>query len=171
MPTVSVYVSDDLKLRMDMVEGVIWSRIACDAFESKLGEIAAERKEKTMQDVVQRLRASKIRMLDDIAKEGREAGIEWAKNEAEAVQLRRLERHLSRLQFRDEAFILPEDQPTTGARQFAKVVDGEPDSPFADLNDFWRCVLGDDVPPPDDHFVQAFAEAALEIWDQVSGKI
>ena len=47
----------ELKKRMDKVkEDVNWSALACRAFEQKLAEVASKKENKTMNDVITRLR-------------------------------------------------------------------------------------------------------------------
>jgi len=76
---------------MDRVrEPMNWSAIAAEAFELKLGDLARNRKEKTMETVVERLRASKIRRESALEKEGRDLGAKWAKNMAEFDELQRI---------------------------------------------------------------------------------
>src|SRR5262245_47766624 len=83
----------DLKARMDAAgEQVNWSAVAARAFEEKLAELASRKsaKERTMADVVQRLRASKLKGQDRRYKAGHDAGERWAKNLASAEELERL---------------------------------------------------------------------------------
>src|SRR5262245_57540294 len=88
----------DLKKRMDAAgAGVNWSAVACRAFEVELAEIAARKKEKTMDDVIQRLRASKLRGASEAHKEGDAAGRKWARDHAEADELQNLENLLDLL--------------------------------------------------------------------------
>jgi hypothetical protein len=73
-------------------EQVNWSAVACRAFEEKLAEIALKRGRKTMDDVIQRLRASKVRGSDPVYWDAHAIGRRWAETTAEADQLERLER-------------------------------------------------------------------------------
>src|ERR1035441_5723797 len=103
MARTTISISDDLKKRMDRIkEPVNWSAVAAQAFELKLGEIAHHRKEKTMEHVIERLRASKIQSGSNAEKQGREVGIGWAKEAAEFNELRRLSK-LDRDQFFNES--------------------------------------------------------------------
>ncbi len=43
MAKMTIYVPDELKGRMDEVEGVNWSPLACQAFESKLAQVITKR--------------------------------------------------------------------------------------------------------------------------------
>src|SRR5262245_14260814 len=94
----TVSIPQDLKARMDAVsEPVNWSQVAVRAFEDKLAEIASRKKEKTMSDAIQRLRASKLKGDDRRYREGHEAGWAWARDVAEAEELRRLTKALEGL--------------------------------------------------------------------------
>lgn len=85
----TISVPRDVKRRMDAVkEPVNWSGIACRAFGEKLTEIATTKEEKTMADVIQRLRASKP---DAIYQQGQADGRRWASEQAEHDDLLRLE--------------------------------------------------------------------------------
>jgi hypothetical protein len=84
MARTTISIPDDLKKRMDKVsEPVNWSQVAASAFEAKLGDIASRKEKKNMQDVIQRLRASKLQGQTRLAKEAFESGVEWAKSGAE----------------------------------------------------------------------------------------
>ena len=63
--------------------GVIYPR----AFESKLAEIAARQEGATMEDVVERLRASKQKSDEERQQVGYARGRTWARKEAEAEEL------------------------------------------------------------------------------------
>jgi hypothetical protein len=74
---------------MDAVkEPVNWSAVACRAFEDKLAEISIKKEEKGIDDIIQRLRASKP---DLIYQQGQEDGRRWASQQAEYEDLLRLE--------------------------------------------------------------------------------
>jgi len=167
-----VYVSDDLKRRMDKAKSVTWSHVACEAFERKLGELVAHKQEKKMEDVIQRLRASKLEGDSEAKQGGREAGREWATHTAEAGELTRLERYVKDCREVDP-FIMTEDDGYRGAHVFVHVVVPE----AKDDRDLMRETLeilfdtaGQDEPPMDE-FVQGFADGALDVWGEVKDKI
>jgi hypothetical protein len=90
MPSINVYVSDDLKARMDRAaEGVNWSSVAQGAFERALASIPAMEGSK-MSAVLERLKASKAEQVDSVAAAGFAAGRRWAENEADYLTLRRV---------------------------------------------------------------------------------
>ena len=86
----TISIPPDLDARMSKVDGENWSAIACNAFEARLGQIALQKKEKNMDDVVSRLRASKQENDSALYAEGYELGTDWAKSTASAAQLKRL---------------------------------------------------------------------------------
>src|SRR3954447_17485852 len=87
----SISVPPDLKARMDAVaEPVNWSAVACRAFESELAEIVKRKGVRDMKDVIQRLRASKRQSDDGLYHRRNDAGVERAKDKAEALHLERL---------------------------------------------------------------------------------
>jgi hypothetical protein len=60
---------------MDAVkEAVSWSSLACRSFEAKLGEIAAKKGSATIEDVIQRLRASRSKGSSETYQVGFDAG-------------------------------------------------------------------------------------------------
>ena len=91
MPKISIYVPDDIKARMDRVgKQANWSAIAQTAFHVELEQIEATKEISTMEDVIERLRASKSRFRLEEISDARKCGADWAKNHAEFSELRRL---------------------------------------------------------------------------------
>lgn len=91
MARTTISLPDALKQRMDAVKDPVnWSQVAAHAFELKLGEIASRRESTNMNEVIQRLRASKIVHEDDQTKAGFKEGEAWAKKRATWAQLERL---------------------------------------------------------------------------------
>ena len=87
----NVYVPEALSKRMKAVRGEInWSEVAQQAFEQKLGELAATKLIPDMTDTIDRLRASRAKTTNNKTAAGREAGEAWAKSHAEYDQLERL---------------------------------------------------------------------------------
>ncbi|GMR20204.1 MAG: hypothetical protein BMS9Abin36_0799 [Gammaproteobacteria bacterium] len=87
MARITIYVPDNVKERMDEWEDVNWSQTAVQAFEIKMGELAQTLKEKTMEQVIDRLRASKLKSGNEEYQTGYKNGMEWAKGYAETVHL------------------------------------------------------------------------------------
>jgi hypothetical protein len=168
----------DLKQRMDATgQGVNWSAVAARAFEDKLAEIAAAKKEKTVDDVIQRLRASKRRADDEQRKDGFEAGEAWAKDEAETDELERLERFLARLDGepsfgRDEFFSDFGQKTYSTAEGLYFALHPEDDRDRRAAEHFWEEALGDNVElASNDSFLRGFAEGAVELWQKYKDKL
>jgi hypothetical protein len=168
----TITVPADLKARMEVVaETVNWSAIACSAFEQKLGEITKRKGAKDMKEVIDRLRASKQKHESDQYKEGHEAGREWAKNEAEAGELIRLEKlHDACSPAEWGQFFWTSDRDAYGAAElFVFKIWPDDDGDRDAARNFWDGQGHEEY--PDDDFVRAFAEGALEIWGHVKGKL
>jgi hypothetical protein len=164
----------ELKERMDASgEAVNWSRVAARAFEDKLAELVASKKEWTGEDVLQRLRASWLRSSDERYKQGQECGSRWAQQRAEAEELQRLERFLARLDRnpgsdRDDFF--GGTAHGTAARLYFEM-HPEEDGNRAAADAFWGDVLGKGSAAGDDAFLRGFAEGAEAVWDAVKRRL
>lgn len=175
MANLNVYVPEDLKRRMDKVKNPpVWSQVACEAFERKLGELAAQKKDKAMADVIQRLRASKLKSGSEEKQRGRRAGREWAMHRAEAPELQRLSMYYAKLgglgvASCEEAFIAQHEHDLPGARRFVATIDPDEEDNRV-VEEFWFNE-GFDRGLPTDEFVQGFTEGALEVWDEVEGEL
>ncbi len=88
MARMSISIPDDTKARMKAVE-TNWSAVAQRAFESELKHLESVKEVNTMSDVIERLRASKLLKAENLEKDGRRNGVEWAKQRAEYDQLKR----------------------------------------------------------------------------------
>jgi hypothetical protein len=170
MAKIMVYVPDELKRRMDKVKDVKWSPIACAAFEGKLGALAARKEIKNMQDVIQRLRVSKTEHESELQCEGRQHGRDWAMHTASAAELERLQNLIEGPQHGD-AFIVDRRTGRSGAEAFVGVIDPDAYENDLDIEQFWGNLGFEDRRYPDDRYVQAFAEAAVEIWREVQRKL
>lgn len=173
----TVSIPSDLKARMDAVtEPVNWSSVAARAFEEKLAEIASRKQEKNMSDVMQRLRASKLRGQDERTKAGHTAGVAWARSSAEVSQLESLSAFLERLDGepsgRDEFFsdYYGSSAFSTAERLFKKIEVNE-----YEKNDrgaaaaFWKDVAGEEK--LDDAFLRGFAEGVESFWVEVRDQL
>lgn len=164
---ISVYLSDDLKKRMDKCrEPVNWSQVASNAFELKLGEVAEVKEKKTMTDVVQRLRAAKIKNSGGKVKAAMPFGREWATEDAEPDQLERLAEYA-------ESECAFDHTGVSSAHSIAEhiafaILDIEKDRQGA--REFWQTALGiGDF--PDDKTAEGFARGALEVWEAVRDQV
>jgi hypothetical protein len=172
---VSIYVPADLKRRMDKTkEAVNWSSLACAAFEMKLGEIAAKKKEKDMEDVIQRLRAAALEEGAEAYSAGVAQGQAWARDFAKPSQLKRLSSQMR--DFGDDWDRYMEGESDyTEAELLAFDILGnlEDGHDRADAAAFWRESLGADSAEQvaDDEFLRGFVEGSLDIWRQVQRRL
>jgi predicted transcriptional regulator len=89
MARVSIYVSDELKTRMnDVGEAVNWSDIARPAFENAIADFT-RRKGQAM-NVIDRLRASKNQYYSHLEKSAVEDGRNWASKKASFYELKEI---------------------------------------------------------------------------------
>lgn len=165
----------ELKARMDAVdEPVNWSAVACRAFELKLAEIDSRREVKSMDDVINRLRASKQQSDEVVHEEGHEAGRQWAMTRAEAIELERLEELYDRWRSDLDRLWNPSPRDAYGPGEaFVFTINPEHDGDRKAAEDFWEERLGEywESFVFQDGYVQAFAEGALGIWRDVKAKL
>jgi hypothetical protein len=151
-------------------EPVNWSAVAAEAFELKLGEIARKQKEKAMETVVSRLRASKIEHANTVNKEGHEAGAAWARDTAEYDELGRLNKLNLNDWFRGEP-----DAPFSNADHLAFAITGTDadecsrDEAHEMVRDFWGNI--DDEVLEHEDFLRGFCEGALSVFEKVEGRL
>jgi hypothetical protein len=173
MARINVSISDDLKLRMDEVEdeGVNWSALAAQAFESKLAELVTQRGARSMREVIARLRAAKHKDRHAASARGRAAGIAWASNVAEPEHLEALD-DLVNSGGADYFADAPDQDYPPAERFYYEVIepDQEGDRPAA-LRWWSRNWEGLDESGPSGEDVTGFAEGALTIWGQVKDEI
>jgi hypothetical protein len=158
----------DLKRRMDAAgRGVNWSAVAARAFEVELAEIASKKKEKTMNDVVQRLRASKYRGNNERFKAGEKVGQKWAKEDADADELERLDE-------RDFSQVFDSEKSWSMAwLRLYKILHPEHSKEPDRADDFWKKQLGryHDSVTMDQMFMKGFIKGALDVWHEVKEKL
>jgi hypothetical protein len=163
----TVTIPPDLKKRMDAVkEDVNWSAVASHAFEEKLIEIASRKGKQDMNDVIQRLRASKGRCEDKHFKEGETAGRKWAKERAEVDELERLDAW-------DWNRVFDAECPSAAAVHFYYKLHPERGRDIRAANDFWSNQLGEygDTLLEDPMFLKGFVNGALDVWHEVKDKL
>lgn len=87
----SIYVPEALHARIQTYgEDVNWSEVAQQAFEQKLGELAAAKIKKDMKDTIDRLRASKAKAQGAHANAAKAVAEVWCKDKAEYDQIKRV---------------------------------------------------------------------------------
>jgi hypothetical protein len=88
MAKLNVYVPDDLKARMDGVSGdVNWSEVVRPALQAAVAD-EEHRRNRSMDTVIERLRASKQEALRDQETKGKKEGRRWAEDHASYDELR-----------------------------------------------------------------------------------
>ncbi|MGH8592347.1 MAG: hypothetical protein ACREX9_21875 [Gammaproteobacteria bacterium] len=166
MARTTISLPNDLKSRMDEVADVNWSAMAARSFEQKLGQLAAQKETKTMQDVISRLRASKLAHEDEAHQDGHAAGEEWAKNCAEYSELRRL------TDFSDwDDFLTPPDVSsayTLGELLAFRVLGEEADRSDADA---LLVAMGLEHNDTDPDILRGFVDGALGVYSEVQAKV
>jgi hypothetical protein len=168
----NISIPDDLKRRMDQVEGerVNWSALACQAFESRLAEIITKQGAKDMEEVVARLRASRMKTSSKLKTAGHEAGVEWAKTSAEAEELRRIEGLCSS----DWAEWLagPFNMSYGVEECFVFAVQPENDGSRSAVDDFWGQAAPEITRPEiNEDFIDGFTNGAMEVWYAVKDRL
>jgi hypothetical protein len=156
MPRVTVYVSDELKARMDASgDDLNWSNIAQIAFSSAIATNEIRKGVKDMTAVVERLRASKQRVEAEWRTWGKEAGERWAKEDAEYDDL--------------ELLSGCNAAGNVDLDTFQRCLDPANNRDAQEWQEFWQNCLGE--LPPRGSVLAAFIEGALEVYEEVKDKL
>ncbi|WP_156446598.1 MULTISPECIES: hypothetical protein [Hyphomicrobiales] len=150
----SIYVPDDMKERMDQAGELNWSGIAQAAFASAMVTNSFQ-KEPVMEDVIERLRASKAEYEQFETTEGSRAGREWAMKFAAYPDLKAMGEMDLDSYYGDEPLHHVVDRHLGH--------DGDRDESLFFDHDT-RKMAGDE-------YVKAFVAAAAEVWQEVSEKL
>ena len=163
----TISIPQALKRRMEKTTGENWSAIACHAFEDKLAEIASKKEQKSLDDVILRLRASKQKAGTVAFNEGREVGSDWCRNRAEVPELERLESAIESLGTDFESWAVGSAFGVGEQMVFAMRPDAH--GQRGEAREFWELALGDPRNKRwhDADFIRGFVDAALEIWREV----
>lgn len=164
----TISLPDELKARMDALDmQVNWSAEAAKCFEKLLGAVAAKKQEKSMNDVIARLKASKIESEDEDSRLLYNAGRQWAESTASYPELRRAAR-------------MHEDDERWGGRYDAygapvyiacEIMDVDADRNEGEA--FWENAgvkLLDEY-YEDDNLIRKFLEGAASVWHEVESKL
>jgi hypothetical protein len=165
-----VSIPADLKRRMDKVaDEVNWSAVAPQAFEGKLGEIAAKKEKKNMQDVIQRLRGLKSQEANETFLEGYALGEKWAKESATPNEMQRLQDNWP-LTLCD-TFEGEPSAPNTFADVTYFILHPECDGDRAESSSFWKEKGIRKDQQCDSTFVAGWVNGVSEIWNAVKDEI
>jgi hypothetical protein len=157
MPRVTLYVSDDLKARMDTAgEAVNWSAVAQRAFLEAVLARAVRKDASDMTNVVERLRVSKERVEARDHAAGKARGAMWAKQDAEYDELQRVAEYDGELS----------DEAGKDHTVLMSVIDPENEKDPRDWPDIWG-----QREAPTDAFIKGFIEGATEVFDEVADQL
>ena len=107
-----------------------------------------------MDAVIERLRASKTKQVDDVIKAGFDRGRVWAEKEAGFLQLKNVaEDHISN------------DPDELELNSISRHVN--PNSWY----EFWLEIMSEQLPPPEPYFQIGFYKGAKAVWDEVKDKL
>ena len=166
--TTSISVPPDLKRRMDQVrEPINWSAVACEAFNEKLAEIAKKKEIEGMNDVVERLRASKREAENSEYTSGHETGETWAKKEATARHLQRLAKWHNGIDNDQWREFSEWDSKEDVANALYYEIEPEMQGDDVSAKDFWDHYV--DVEGVD--YLRGFVEGALSVWEAVKKEL
>jgi hypothetical protein len=114
--------------------------------------------EEEMKRLISRLRSSLAASNQNAREEGKEAGIEWATESAEAAELIRIEQQYSEFDFFKSE--LPASDVLFGIIDPYAAEDGESGKSF------WEDITGS-ANQLEDTFVNGFVEGAMQVWSSV----
>lgn len=143
----------------EVTESVNWSAIACAAFQAHLAMLAIKKPYVQMQEVIERLKASKELGEAKSLTFGERAGRQWAAKRANADELQCLANAWDRIH--NKLF-----EAGAAHLQFFRVINSRPMPNEKDAAAFWRDATGEEK-TPDDTFVEAFASGAINLWQEV----
>ena len=148
-------VPDDLKARMDEAgQAVNWSVIAQQAFREVILNLAVRRETTTMDDAVERLRASKQSYVETERESGLEVGEEWATEDATYSELLRI------------AKAVEEARREIDLQTLQDLIDPEHKMDAGDWVRFWEDRGFSGASEPSDVWVRAFADRAARLFQK-----
>ena len=148
-------VPDDLKARMDEAgQAVNWSVIAQQAFREVILNLAVRRETATMDDAVERLRASKQSYVETERESGLEVGEEWATEDATYSELLRI------------AKAVEEARREIDLQTLQDLIDPEHKMDAGDWVRFWEDRGFSDDSEPSDVWVRAFADGTARLFQK-----
>lgn len=163
MPRISIYVSDEMKARIGKAgERANWSAVAQRAFDVELNHLETVKEIGSMTDVIERLRASKAKFVEQALVDGRICGAEWAKRRAEYDELRRI------AEFNEDG--LDQLPGTDAAVRLYKLVIDEAD-PGNDALAAFFMIDEEAMSGITPEFVEGFVEGARDVWEEVSDEL
>jgi hypothetical protein len=166
MARTTISIADDLKKRMDAVsEPVNWSQVAARAFEQILGDIASRKQNRVMNNVVQRLRASRIATEDKDYRAGQSPGVRWAQASATWAELDNLAQALEEPRYWDGVPSAPDSWSDVLLHSIDPVRFEDP----GEAEEFWQeWGSGRSLTR---EYLRGFADGAVEVFRQVESRV
>ena len=167
----SISLPKTLKARMDQVDQPVnWSRVAVQAFEAKLHELAKEKEVSNMEAVVQRLRVSKMTEEDSMYRDGLEKGRNWAKQSASWSDLSKIDEHFDQYGADDWGELEASYSHISPGALFLSNMDPERfEGEWNNQKDFWEDYVPDGNPSAT--FVHGFCTGAVQVFDKVQEQL
>jgi hypothetical protein len=165
----TISIQTDLKRRMDNVtESVNWSAEAARAFEAKLAEIAQRKEKKTAEDLIQRLRASRLEAQEEAYRDGYLTGRAWVEVHADAKGLQNLANWKERMS-RDWLQVYHK----LDSQSLARVVTGDDKMDREQAVAFWEAAIGEKTTFYLDmtEFAQGFFDGATDFWAELKDRL
>jgi hypothetical protein len=167
----TIYVPDDLKARIDQFpEKRIWSRVAQDAFEAELNRRNAIKESNTMNDVIERLRASKLEQTRVDREAGWHAGVEWAKQIAEYADLKRAAAANELVGSASDPISDDDGDGSDPATDLYVAAYDDDARDYGDVKEFVEIAFGPDAEPSADA-CRGFLKGAASVWAEVKGHL
>lgn len=152
MARMSIYLPDDLHRRLSRLQDrVNWSQVAQQSFERIL-RLNPDWSNDQMNAVVERLRASKIKEVDEVVASGVAAGRDWAEKTASYRELKTV---AEKVDLPSD----PDDVPHDAIPRALGHMHWEFFKPYTDES------------PVDPYFQIGFLKGATAVWNEVRGKI
>lgn len=167
MARMTISIPDELKIRMDAIEGVNWSAVAKRAYEIEV-EVKAQTKGDNMSGMIERMRAGRVRKEMEERPEWVATGRRWAVEDAEYHQLSAVAKiDLDGLE-RD-----PRAADENDARRFlatiAMAIYGECDD--YEINETFELITGEVNGSASTRLLVWWVEGAQQAWNEVKDKI
>lgn len=123
-----------------------------------------------MEEVIERLRQSRKQCRSTRREEGVQAGLEWAKNVAEADHLESLDNFDDQLRMSWQQYL--SCLPVWGIGESLMQILEPFTDPAGDASEFWNYALdGGDNLIKDRDFAKGFIDAALSVWREVKSSV
>jgi hypothetical protein len=151
MARLSIYVTEELKARMDEVgDNVNWSEVVRPAIQTAVATYE-HRKSPNMNTAIERLRASKLEAQQADTIDGKTDGRKWAESDASYTDLCRISEIME-------------------GRDFESLKHAIDPQGNLDINEIFAYTWGESFEPSKD-YIAAFIEGAQEFFAEVRNKL